>query len=157
MSPSATDQKSVTASSTRIQCEDVLQMAHDLFASMLGMSFEPATSDVAVDSSESIWASIKIEGDWNAEMRAVVSTPLANQITEAMFDLSAGAADKTEILDAIGEVVNILGGNAKGIFNGECSLSLPCVGSGSLQGPDPDLAIDFVCNGQPASMLLFEK
>ena len=132
-------------------------MAGDLFDSMLGMSFEPTDIDAATVSGESIFASIQIQGDWNAEMRVVVPTPLANEITEAMFGLNAGDASEAEIFDAIGEIVNVLGGNAKGIVNGECDLSLPCVGSLDFQGPSPDLAVDFDCNGQPASVLLFEK
>ena len=124
---------------------------------MLGMKFESAESDAAASPGESIFASIQIEGDWNAEMRVVVPSSLANEITEAMFGLSSGEASETEIFDAVGEVVNVLGGNAKGIINGECNLSLPCVGSVGLEGATPDLAVDFNCNGQQASVLLFEK
>ena len=157
MSHSATDQKSVPVSSPHIQRDEVLQMANDLFSSMLGMSFEPANSDTTAASGGRISASILIEGDWNAEMRVVVPNPLANEITETMFGLDAGEASEAEILDAIGEVVNVLGGNAKGVINGECSLSLPCVGSFDFEGPNPDLAVTFNCNGQRASVLLFEK
>ena len=157
MSHSATDPKSVPVSKPRIQREEVLQMTKDLFTSMLGMSVAPRTSSVATATDERTYASIQIDGDWNAEMRVIVPNPLANQITEAMFGLEAGEASEAEIFDAIGEVVNVLGGNAKGIINGECNLSLPCVGSFNFDGPSPDLAIDFDCNGQQASVLLFEK
>ena len=42
---------------------------------------------------------------------------------------------EADVLDAVGEIVNMVGGNLKGIVEGDSSLSLPCVGNATGEAP----------------------
>ncbi|WP_437205114.1 chemotaxis protein CheX [Planctomicrobium sp. SH664] len=102
------------------------QIAIDVLTGMLGLKVEPVRNYATTQSS--LVSSIQISGDWKAGLE--VETPLrgARQIAEQMFGLSGDDLAEAEIADALGEIVNMIGGNIKGLSQGETILSLPCAG-----------------------------
>jgi chemotaxis protein CheX len=87
----------------------------------------------------------------------LASDELAARIASGMFGAEAGELSDEEILDAMGELVNIIGGNAKGIIDCECRLSLPCVGRYTSELPESSLKIDFDCDGLPITIAMIES
>ena len=86
------------------------------------------------------------------EGRILLRTFVGGALQPEMLDQS-----DEEILDAMGELVNIIGGNAKGIIDCECRLSLPCVGRYTSELPESSLKIDFDCDGLPITIAMIES
>jgi hypothetical protein len=155
MPQSAIDQTTETPdSSKRINASDVGQMGSDFFTAMLGMPFDPQPSkETNTPGEDALTASIQVEGTWNATFRVIASKALATEIASTMFDIAPDKLSSDEILDALGETVNVIGGNAKGIINEECNLSLPCIGQYQSPKDEQDwMNLTFDCSGHPLSI-----
>ena len=141
----------------RIKPCDISQISKDLFTSMLGMEINPATNNQDIDWNQPVMASIKINGDWDAEFRVIASDELACKIAQVMFGMDRDEKiSQDEVFDAMGEVVNVVGGNAKGIIDSECQLSLPCVGLFDQSQIPNSLSLVFDCNGHPFEVQMFD-
>ncbi len=124
MTQSITDPQAA-ASNTLVTESQVVEMMQDLFDSMLGESILP-TEERPGANSEWLQASIMISGDQRIRIAVGADKQMSDLIARKMF-LTEELAEE-EIQDALGEVVNVIGGNIKGVFNQECALSLPCIG-----------------------------
>ena len=127
------------------------QITSNVFDEMLAMPTTDFDTADAAFAEERIIAAIRISGA--VEEIVVVETPqtTADIIGETMFDAPADELDPEEIRDAVGEVVNMIGGNVKGIYEGDSKLSLPCVSKGVGNPEDwvgaPAIAV--TVSGQP--------
>jgi chemotaxis protein CheX len=73
-------------------------------------------------------AQVRLSGDWNGLVRLTCDPATAETLAAAM--LMSGpdeALPEEDVLDAVGEVVNVVGGNVKGALVGRTSLGLPQV------------------------------
>lgn len=158
MSLSAIDQQSGEATPTlRIGPNEVARMANELFSAMLGMPFNPEPQDSSGIAEPDVQASIRISGDWTAECHVLASDELAARIATGMFGSEAGQLSEEEIQDALGEVVNVIGGNAKGTVDLDCTLSLPCVGRYITEQPKTAMTLEFDCTGLPLTIVIIEN
>ena len=158
MPQSAIDQQPGEAPPTlRIGPDEVARMANDLFNAMLGMPFNPEPQDSSGIAAPDVQASIRISGDWAAECHVLASDELATRIANGMFGSEAGELSEAEIHDAMGEVVNVIGGNAKGMIDLDCALSLPCVGRFIGDQPESALKLEFDCAGLPLTIVIVEN
>lgn len=103
------------------------QIISNVFDEMLAMPTQLTDAPAGDFETERVVASIRISG--SVEELVVVEAPRATAclIGETMFAADPGTLDPAEIRDAVGEVVNMIGGNVKGLYEGESKLSLPCV------------------------------
>ena len=130
MQPSAIDQSDNSNSLSSVLGEEGIRtISESLFETMLNMEFDADPADPVADWSDALVGKITIDGDLEAEIRVIASQELARRIACKMFAITDDEIAEEDILDAMGEVANIIGGNAKGIFDGDCKLSLPCVGT----------------------------
>jgi len=125
------------------------QLASDVCTTMLGLNLVSSVEAIA-DNCEGLYcAHIEIEGDWHIQLFVICPTELAHHIAATMFMMEPDELSEEEIGDAMGELVNILGGNVKGILPGENGLSLPTVlrldaaQMTELKGHNTD--VNFVC------------
>lgn len=73
-------------------------------------------------------AAITVAGAWQGIIMISLEAGLAHHVTEAMLGLEPGGEHTTEdVVDAVGELVNVIGGNIKGLVPGPSKLSLPMV------------------------------
>jgi hypothetical protein len=75
---------------------------------------------------------VKITGAWNGEVRLHCSPQLARLIAAAIFQVEGDKVGRYETLDALSELIHIVGGNLKGLLPQPVVLSLP-----SLPDPTP--------------------
>ena len=154
MPQSAIDQSEVDGN--RIQASDVAQITSDLFVAMLSMPFDAKPSDDLEVSGDALEACVKITGEWTAELRVLCPTDLVSRIACTMYGTTEEDLEAEEARDALGEVANVVGGNVKGIINGECALSLPCVGQ-PRERDDQGLWLTFKCDDSPITIALIEN
>jgi hypothetical protein len=82
---------------------------------------------------------VRITGAWEGEVRLYCPLPLARSIAAAIFQTEADQVGSDEILDALSELVHIIGGNLKPLLPPPVNLSLPSPGDGEIptQSPPP--------------------
>ncbi len=94
-------------------------------------------------------------------MQVLTPRKTAVAIASNMFDMSEDELTEAEIRDALGEIVNMVGGNLKGIVEGESSLSLPCVcisaGSAPFDSSFVGLTVSNRCQGDPLIVRLLDR
>lgn len=104
-------------------------------------------ADGVISTEDSLTASIYFRGSFTGLLAATCPGSLARQIAGQMLQVDVSSEE--DVRDAIGEVVNIAGGNVKALLPAPCQLSLPAVLEGEmaellLLGPSSE-TIDTVC------------
>jgi chemotaxis protein CheX len=78
-------------------------------------------------------ASVSITGAWDGHVIVSTSEAASVAIAAAMLDLDADAVSEADILDAAGELVNVVGGNVKNVMPAPTHLSLPMTTQAGLR------------------------
>ena len=155
MQQSATDQS--LANIPTIQPDDLSQMVDDLFTTMLGMPVD-STQESAEPPTNALQASVQIRGDWTAMLQIIASKEFASHAANAMFGVDPSELTEDEILDALGEVANVIGGNAKGVVDKDCSLTIPCVGGyAKTEAQSNTTQLSYQFRGEPMHVVLTES
>lgn len=76
-------------------------------------------------------ACVDIVGAWNGVVSVECDETLAHALAQHMFGRTPEEVVEGDLLDALREVANLIGGNVKGTLAGGCQLSLPRATRGS--------------------------
>jgi chemotaxis protein CheX len=115
---------------------DVRAIAEQVWSSSLGEA-EPLMPQPLVEGAfpaEQAWsAAVTVSGGWDAS----VTVEVADRVAQALATTMLGTADveDADIADAVGELVNMIGGNVKSLMPGPSTLSLPAVAAGRAVHP----------------------
>ncbi len=99
-------------------------------------------------------ASVTIRGAWDGMVSLETTRAGAQGLTRALLGLDADADDlaDSDLVDAVGELVNMLGGNVKGLVPGPSRLSLPLVAAGRFAHGSQQARVVRLCSswaGEP--------
>jgi chemotaxis protein CheX len=141
--------------------EEILQqVVNDVCSGMLGLHMEPSDTFNCEDT-DALSAVIRITGGWDSLVQVLTPRKTAVAIASSMFDMSEDELTEAEIRDAVGEIVNMIGGNLKGIVEGDSCLSLPCVGESVGATPFDNsfsgLTVTNRCQGDPLIVRLLDR
>ncbi len=106
----------------------VLAAIEQVWGSMLFATAEPWPADRPAVFETGLQAQIELRGEWNGRLVLTCDSVVAHQIAGAMLGL--GPEDELEepdVHDAVGEVLNVVGGSVKGALPGTSALGLPGV------------------------------
>lgn len=132
--------------------EEITQVTAMVWESVLGIALE-ARLQVPV-----VWRPIvgcvRVSGGWNGAVTIECGESIARDAAATMFGVAPKLAGSAEIRDAIGELVNMTGGNVKALLPPVTALALPTVvegvsGATVLPGAEVVTEVAFVCEGQP--------
>lgn len=127
------------------------QLVTDVCINMLGLTTSTEYEAGRSHATDRI-AAIHISGDWEALVEVHFTESAAGMFAANMFAKEPAELTEDDIRDAAGEIVNMLGGNLKGMIPGESNLSLPCVGLRTEKYVSPEYAQSasghFRCEGQ---------
>lgn len=102
---------------------------------LLSSSTEPWPDDVAPPPTSGLRAQIELRGHWNGRLLLTCDREVAHQIASTMLGVEAGeAVSEVDVHDAVGEVLNVVGGSVKGALGGAMTLGLPGVSAISAAG-----------------------
>ena len=105
-------------SASVVDGEVLRSIVHQVWESLLAAP--SVTHAEARPAHAAVEASITLTGDWNGRVRLTCDRLTAEEIAGAMLALDEGEHVPDEDLhDAMGEVVNMVGGNLKGFVRGE--------------------------------------
>jgi chemotaxis protein CheX len=146
-----------------ISDDDIREIVANICTSLLDMPVEatekaPERPIHAHTYTSSVW----ITGAWEGALSVDFSEPLAHRMTEAMFGMEKGEAAREEILDALGEVANVAGGNVKALVPSPTQLSMPSVTEGVdyvVKVPGTTVAnhVGFSCEGEPLVVTVLRR
>jgi chemotaxis protein CheX len=74
---------------------------------------------------DGVQACITIQGAYHGSLTLTCTRDLARYIAAALFDTPADDLDEADVLDALGETVNIIGGGVKALLPQPSKLGLP--------------------------------
>ncbi|WP_372716114.1 chemotaxis protein CheX [Immundisolibacter sp.] len=106
-----------------IDTVDIEALTRETWSSMVGLDLL-VTSLIEVPE-PGISSQIEIQGDGELVLRIDCSLSLAQQATANLVDLPVDEVDLGLVMDTVGEMANILGGNIKGLWPGALKQSLP--------------------------------
>jgi chemotaxis protein CheX len=140
--------------------DDLAGLGDAIWTSILGTSAPPSFDPVPVGL-RSVTACVHISGAWHGSVSVTLPWGLAEEVASTMFDLSIDDLSTDEVLDAVGELANIAGGNVKGMVEGSSDLSLPVVAEGtglvSLPGSRVTAKAELSHDGTPFCMQIHER
>lgn len=143
-----------------IDATTLQQVVQDVCSGMLGLELEPLEQSTC-DESDALSAVIRISGGWDSLVQVLTPRKTAEAIASTMFAVSETNLSEAEIRDAVGEIVNMVGGNLKGIVEGDSKLSLPCVGKATGAAPFDSsfsgLTVSNRCQGDPLIVRVLER
>ncbi len=100
-------------------------------------------------------ASISLTGAWDGHVIISMTEAASVTVAAAMLDLGPATVTEADIVDAIGEWVNVVGGNVKTLLPQPCQLSLPMASqSGRIRYPGtrPLCSLTLPLEGEPVTV-----
>lgn len=126
---------------TLLSTEEVAQLTQEIWAALLA----PDGADqleVGGVAGHDFQALTNISGEWNGTVCVACSRAAALRATSVMFDMPEPEVSTSDVVDAIGELVNVVGGNIKALLPGPTVLSLPSVLEGEPPVHMPNLELE---------------
>ena len=120
---------------------DLTMIVEGIFAELLGLGVQPAP--LPAEPGDGLVGLVRIDGAWQGTVSVACGRELAVRIATAM--LGREPQGEAELVDAIGEIANMTGGNVKALLPGPSVLSLPEVAAGTAAAVP----------GRPVSRLAF--
>jgi len=104
--------------------ETFYKIIQDTWASTLGFHVDcPASAELSAIGVLTVC--VRISGAWEGEVQLDCPLPLARLMAAAIFQVNTDKADNDEILDALSELIHIVGGNLKALLPQPVTLSFP--------------------------------
>ncbi len=150
----------VCTSAPDLTLEAVLAVTTDVWACFLGAAEElfPAFEPRAAGGRGYV-SSVTVSGVWNGHVILELTEDAALRAARAMVGADEPAA--AEVTDAVGELVNMIGGNLKGLVPAPSRLGLPLVVKGEVETA-PGRDVLFSCTtdldwaGEPVRVSVWE-
>lgn len=113
---------------------DVQMLVEDVWSSYLGTE-EPLVVGLGeVEDLDAGWsAAVTVTGAWEGMISVALPTSAAEEVCRRMLDVDE--THDEDVADAVGELVNMIGGNVKSLMPGPSVLSLPVVAAGRVARP----------------------
>ncbi len=116
---------------TPIAADEVYAIAGDLFSAMVDGetgTLTPWPHDAPADEHDVV-AWVDVHGPWTGRASLETSSGTACDLTRALLRIPAGTpVTDDDLVDALGEVANVVGGNVKALLPDHGTLGLPQVG-----------------------------
>jgi chemotaxis protein CheX len=140
--------------------DDVYDVTSEVWRSLVGDRYpllpHPARPAAPFDAFDAWSASVTISGGWEGLVSVELSSYVARILTCAMLalpeDTPGSELADADVADAVGELVNMVGGNIKSLMPGPSALSLPYVAAGRAAfapGTDEVARVDVTWAGEP--------
>jgi chemotaxis protein CheX len=109
--------------------EDLECVARDVWTSFLDEDVGLVAGDQGV-ADDRVTACVHLSGAFSGSVTVQCSDSAARDAAAVLFAIPVGEVTDGEVVDAIGEIANMVGGNVKSMLPGPSNLSLPAVAQG---------------------------
>ena len=135
----------------------VVTVVTDAFAGMFGESEPPPTLVPVLNADLTATATVGISGGWSGQVRLDCSDALSVLAAGEVFRLAPDEVTSGQVQDALGELVNIIGGTVKSLLPGPSRLALPTVGRQLSEAGTEIGRTDFSWREQPFTISIFSS
>jgi chemotaxis protein CheX len=112
---------------TALATADLNQIIEDILSSF-AEGVEPGPGlGALIDARSWLETFVKISGPWRGEVSLAVLSETARELTSVMMQLPADEVSTDDTVDALCELVNMIGGQVKGTLPTGCTMSLPLI------------------------------
>ena len=119
---------------------EVTQLMEMIWSSVLDWDVRPAEDTAKrTATDEFVTGMISITGAWTGSVLLRCHREVTTEAAARMYGIPADQLSGELVLDALGELTNMLAGNLKGLLTGPCRLGLPTVDHGR------DIPLTFDC------------
>jgi chemotaxis protein CheX len=119
----------ITTRDAHVTADELWSIVQEVWESLLGHDAQRA--EHAFNLERSLTGVVAISGDWDGVVSFTCPEAAAREITRTMHALDGGAGVSSEdVVDALGEIANVIGGQVKSLLVGENRLGLPQVAAG---------------------------
>jgi chemotaxis protein CheX len=119
------DGMNATMVDSRLDSDALYGIAGQIWNAYLGAAMSNPLVRTEERGAPEVVASISVTGSWDGHVVVGCSATAATLIAAAMLDLDPDDVVPADILDAAGELVNVVGGNVKSLLPQPSLLSLP--------------------------------
>ncbi len=141
--------------------KEIQQYTQLVCSTLLGIEVQPLPGQYEASLSDTFTGSVQISGKWNGALLLSLPSSLVNTLTETLFSLDPEKTTTEDKKDAVGELINMIGGNIKALLPQPSKLSVPLLG---LEGqeqffPSTEMVThcQFECQGKSFALSLYEQ
>jgi chemotaxis protein CheX len=123
---------------------EIILLAQQIWQPMLSLPLHPVEPNTrtqwstdSLSPKECFAACVQIAGAWTGAVRLDCSEAFARQTAAAFLGIAAVDVAREQMLDALGEVTNMMAGSIKPLLPKPCHISLPSI----VDGADYELNI----------------
>jgi chemotaxis protein CheX len=142
---------------------DFAEMVESVFSGMLGFALTGTHGEsVPVPGEPRFIGTVHISGSWSGSVVVECPEPFSRLVAASMFGSEPGDVSDDELVDVVGELANMTGGNVKALLEGESSLSLPTVVRGCdfrvvVPGTHLSRSLAYECEGHVFEVRVLAK
>jgi chemotaxis protein CheX len=107
--------------------DDVCIIAQDVWASFLAVHIIQIPIDQTLAGRPSMVGAVRVTDAWFGAVVLEMTPGLSRQVAATMFGSTPDVITDAEVVDALGELTNMIGGNIKSLLPAPSQLSLPMV------------------------------
>jgi chemotaxis protein CheX len=132
---------------------DFAEVVEGVFTGMLGFGLVRTHADtLPVPGEARFIGTVHITGAWSGSVVVECPEQFGRIVAASMFCSEPDDVTDDELVDVIGELANMIGGNVKALLDGDSLLSLPTVVRGSdfrviVPGTHLARSLSFECEG----------
>lgn len=143
--------------------QEISQITATTWQAMLGLDIHPNMLPSVLEPGEGfLTGRVEISGAWNGVVLLHGTSQLARSAASRIFACEILDVTQQDLMDAVYELTNSIGGNIKSLLPQPSQLSLPCVYDTTPDivvvpeaGQVSDLVFD--CQGQPLFVSLWKR
>ncbi len=108
---------------------------------------------------ERVTACVHLSGAYTGSITLQCSPAAARAAAAALFNMPPDDVTQVEVVDAVGEIANMVGGNVKSMLPAPSALSLPAVVYGQLAVPGAQVVreVHLTWRSQPLGVSLWQQ
>jgi chemotaxis protein CheX len=139
--------------------DDLEVITREVWSTFLDGDPAGLVADATVMTDDKITGCVHLSGAYTGSIMLQCSPPAARDAAAALFSIAPGDVTQTELVDAIGEIANMVGGNVKSMLPGPSALSLPSVVQGQLDVPGAQVVrqVQLAWRTQPVVVSLWQQ
>ena len=145
-----------------VEEQDIRDITGAVWNNVLGADAERSGSRDGDLSGTVLTGCVQFSGAWEGAATIQCSPGLARGAAARMWGADPGAVSSDDVVDALGELVNMVGGNIKALLPGPTQLSLPLVVEGTrrsltIRDVEPVHAVWFASHGESFVVTLLQR
>lgn len=107
--------------------EGLAEVIEVVWDKMLGLQSERTDPPIGLESDNSLIARVEWESPDGGSLAIECPDALLREAAATLFSLNSAEATEDDLCDTIGELINVIAGNARGLFDDDPGFSLPNV------------------------------